>query len=74
MIEALKDDKIVHGLGGRFKFTILVQNRVRELMDGARPLIERMGRTDLEIAIEEIVQGKLTLNIPEDGSDTEEAS
>jgi DNA-directed RNA polymerase subunit K/omega len=28
-------------------------------MDGARPLIERDGRTDLEVAVEEIVQGKI---------------
>ena len=31
-------------------------------MDGARPLVEREGRTDLELVIEEITQGKI---IPE---------
>ncbi len=59
MIEALKDDQIVHELGGRFKFTSLVQHRIRQLMDGARPLIERQGRSDLEIAIVEVVEGKI---------------
>ena len=29
-------------------------------MDGARPLVERNGRSDLELVIEEIVQGKIT--------------
>ena len=48
MIEALKDDAIVHEVGGRFKFTSLIQHRMRELMDGARPLVERDGRNDFE--------------------------
>jgi len=66
MIEALKDDTIVNQIGGRFKFTALVQHRVRELMDGARPLIERMGRTDFEIAVLEIVEGKVALEFIDD--------
>ncbi|MCC6580279.1 MAG: DNA-directed RNA polymerase subunit omega [Phycisphaeraceae bacterium] len=59
MIEALKDDRVVNELGGRFKFTALVQHRVRELMDGARPLIDRQGRTDFEVAVAEVVEGKI---------------
>lgn len=61
MIEALKDDKIINQLGGRFKFTALVQARIRELMDGARPLVERNGRSDMAVAVEEIVQGKIAV-------------
>lgn len=63
MIEALKDDAVVRELGGRFKFTALVQHRIRELMEGARPLIERNGRNDLEVAIEEVVQGKIAYDL-----------
>ena len=59
MIEALKDDQIVIKLGGRFKFTALVQHRIRELMEGARPLVDRDGRSDFEIAVEEVVMGKI---------------
>lgn len=59
MIEALKDDAIFTKVGGQFKFTALVQHRMRELMEGARPLIERRGRSDFEIAIQEIVEGKI---------------
>lgn len=66
MIEALKDDRIINELGGRFKFTSLVQHRVRELMDGARPLVERNGRTDFEIAVAEVVEGKITLDLAPD--------
>jgi len=59
MIEALRDDELVNRMGGRFQFTSLVQHRVRELMEGARPLIDRQGRSDLEVAIAEIVDGKI---------------
>ena len=69
MIEALKDDRIINELGGRFKFTSLVQHRMRELMDGARPLVERDGRTDFEIAVAEVVEGKITLQLPEDSGE-----
>ena len=66
MIEALKDDSIINNLGGRFKFTSLVQHRVRQLMDGDRPLVERNGRTDFEVAVQEVVDGKITLELPAD--------
>ena len=60
MIEALKSDEIVNKLGGRFKLTALIQRRLKELnIDGARPLVEREGRTDLELVIEEILQEKI---------------
>ena len=68
MIEALKSDEIVQKLGGRFKLTALIQRRLKELIiDGARPLVEREGRTDLELVIEEILQEK----IAPDWSETE---
>jgi DNA-directed RNA polymerase subunit omega len=60
MIEALKSDEIVNKMGGRFKLTALIQRRLKELIiDGARPLVERDGRTDLEVVIEEILQDKI---------------
>lgn len=60
MIDALKSDEIVRKLGGRFKLTALIQRRMKELVvDGARPLVERNGRTDLELVIEEILQNKI---------------
>ena len=59
MIDALKSEEIFDKVGGRFKTCALIQRRLVELLDGARPLIERDGRTDLEIAVEEIVQGKI---------------
>jgi len=61
MIEALKSDEIVNKFGGRFKLCALIQRRVVQLMEGARPLVERDGRSDLEVAIDEIVNDKITL-------------
>ncbi len=62
MIESLKSDQIVDKLGGRFKLTTLVQRRWVELMRGARPLIDRDGRSDFEVAVEEILQDKITVD------------
>jgi DNA-directed RNA polymerase subunit omega len=62
MIEALKSEEIVNKVGGRFKLCVLIQRRIVQLMDGARPLVAREGRSDLEIAIEEIMQDKITLD------------
>lgn len=73
MIESLKDDKVINQLGGRFKFTSLVQHRIRELMEGARPLVERQGRTDFEVAVQEVVEGKITLDMPDRETDGPEA-
>ena len=68
MIEALRSDEIVRKCGGRFKLTALIQHRLRELIvDGARPLIERDGRTDLELVIEEIMQDKITADYSDSG-------
>ena len=62
MIEALKSDEIVHKVGGRFKLTALIQKRMLELMDGARPLVERENLTDLEVVIQEILQDKIAID------------
>ncbi len=63
MIEALKSDAIVEKLGGRFKLTALIQRRLGEIIDGARPLVDRNGRSDLEVVIDEIMQEKITLEM-----------
>ena len=49
MIEALKDDELIHRLGGRFKLCVLIQRRWLQLMQGARPMVETKGLTDLEV-------------------------
>jgi DNA-directed RNA polymerase subunit omega len=66
MIEALKSDEIVNKVGGRFKLTALIQKRMLELMDGARPLVDREGMTDLEV-IQEILQDKIAIDYEASG-------
>lgn len=70
MIEALKDDRIINKVGGRFKLTALVQKRWIELMQGASPLVDPTGKTALEVIVEEILQDKMTINYEK--SDIEE--
>ena len=61
MIEALRSDEIVRKCGGRFKLTALIQHRLRQLIvEGARPLVDREGRTDMEIVVAEILEDKIT--------------
>ena len=67
MIEALKSDEIVNKVGGRFKLTALIQKRMLELMDGARPLVERNGLTDLETVVQEILQDKIAIDYEASG-------
>ena len=63
MIEELKDIALADKVGGRFKLTALIQRRLKELMDGSRPLIEdAQGKTQLEIIIQEILQDKIAID------------
>jgi DNA-directed RNA polymerase subunit omega len=62
VIEALLSDAIVDKFGGRFKLTALIQKRLQEIIEGARPLVERQGRSDLELVIAEIMEDKITVD------------
>ena len=59
MIEALKSEEIVDKFGGRFRLTAVIQRRLIQLMEGARPMVEREGRTDLELVVQEILEDKI---------------
>ena len=61
-------DELAIKVGGRFKLTALIQKRMLELMDGARPLVERSdGMTDLEVVIQEILQDKIAIDYEASG-------
>lgn len=62
MIDALKSDELIRRVGGRFRLTALIQKRWLELLQGARPMVETHGKTQLEVVIEEILQGKVGIN------------
>ena len=40
----------------------LIQKRLVEILDGARPLVERNGRSDLEVVVAEIMEDKITID------------
>lgn len=65
MIEDLKDEDLINLVGGRFRLTALIQKRLRELMFGARPMVEPGDRTQMEIVVAEIKEGKIAAGDPE---------
>lgn len=62
MIPELKDDELINRFGGRFKLTSVIQKRWRQLLHGARPMVEPEGLTELEIVVKELVEGKVVID------------
>ena len=74
MIENLKNSTIIDKVGGKFKLTALIQKRMLELMQGSRPLITDIeGKTQMEIAVAEILQDKITTDF-DSGSESKPAA
>ena len=67
MIEALLNDDMVDRVGGRFKLTALIQKRWIEIMQGAHPLVDTTGKTELEVVVDEIAQGKIGIDYDASG-------
>jgi DNA-directed RNA polymerase subunit omega len=63
MIEALRHDKIIEKVGGRFKLAALIQRRWLQLLQGARPMVDIKGLTDMEIVVKEILEGKIEMEL-----------
>ena len=70
MIEALKNTELFAKIGGKFKFSALVQKRMLELMEGSRPLIEdTSGMTTIEIVVQEVLQDKIAIDTEASGEE-----
>lgn len=52
-------DALAEKFGGRFKLTVLIQKRVKELVKGSARLVETDHKNLIDVALEEIRQGKL---------------
>ena len=65
MIEALKSDEVVNRVGGRFKLAVIVQKRLVDVTFGAPLLVERGSKTLMEAVIQEVLEGKVTLELPD---------
>ena len=62
MIDAIKDDVLVKKVGGQFRLTALVQRRLKELIEGARPLVETEGKTLIDVVVTEIMEDKIAID------------
>lgn len=71
MIEALRHDDLMDKVGGRFKLTALIQRRWLQLLQGARPMIDPKGLTEMEVVIQEILEGKIDFEIVPEAEDDE---
>src|SRR5438045_3254479 len=63
MLDDLKEEGIVHKVGGRFKLSTLIQKRMVALNTGARPLVDIKGGDKMTIVIQEILQDKIYLDM-----------
>jgi DNA-directed RNA polymerase subunit omega len=62
MIEGFKGDEIVKKVGGRFRLAALIQRRLKEIIEGSRPLVDTQGKTPVEIVVDEIMLDKITID------------
>jgi len=60
-VNPLLTEELIIKIGGRYKLTVLIQKRIRELMRNAPRLVEIDTDNPMEIAIEEIRQGRISL-------------
>lgn len=74
MPKRITDEQLLARAGGRFKLTTLLQKRVLELTRGASKLVDIDSGDPVEIAMWEIVEGKITLDLqPGKPSTTDDA-
>lgn len=62
MYDELKEEGIVRKVGGRFKLSTLIQKRMVQLNQGARPLIDTNKTDKMAIVLQEILQDKIYLD------------
>lgn len=62
MYEELKEEEIVNLVGGRFQLSTLIQKRVVQLSQGARPLVNINETDKMAIALQEILDKRIFLD------------
>lgn len=81
MYEELKNEAIINKVGGRFKLSTLIQKRLVQLTQGARPLVNTAETDKMAIALQEIQEDRIFLDgnnevgvaeTTQDGNDTPE--
>jgi DNA-directed RNA polymerase subunit omega len=64
MAKKYGEEEVIQKAGGRFKLASLLEKRYKELLFGARPLIQTDSTDPLDILLAEVMEGKIEL-IPE---------
>ena len=62
MYDELKEEEIVRKVGGRFKLSTLIQKRLVQLSQGARPLIDTKLEDKMAIVLQEIIHDRIYLD------------
>lgn len=62
MYDELKEEEIVRKVGGRFKLSTLIQKRMVQLNQGARPLVDTTEQDKMAIVLQEILHDKIYLD------------
>jgi DNA-directed RNA polymerase subunit omega len=60
-------------IGGPFAMTAILQKRVRELVQGSRPLVETNLTRPIEIALEELLANRLNLEYDAEANEPPQA-
>jgi DNA-directed RNA polymerase subunit omega len=72
MIEAFRHDEIINKIGGRFKLAALIQRRWLQLLQGARPMVDTTGLSELEVVVKEILDGKIEMELVDSNESEDE--
>jgi DNA-directed RNA polymerase subunit omega len=59
MLSSTELDQMAEKFGGRYKLTVLIQKRLKELVKGGQKLVDVEDRNLINVVIEEIRQGKV---------------
>ena len=58
-MQNIEIDQLSEQCGGRYRLTVLIQKRLKELVKGAAKLVDMEDRNLINIVMEEIRQGKV---------------
>jgi len=59
MINTTDIDQLAEKFGGRYKLTVLIQKRLKELVKGGQKLVDMDDRNLIKIVLEEVRNGKV---------------
>ena len=66
MYRELKEEDIINKVGGRFKLSTLLQKRLVQLNAGSQALVDIHSSENMEIALQEVMQGKIFLDMSDE--------